>query len=326
MFDMKKQLMWSKLKVGAVITLALITLFFTVFFAGGIEDLLSPKINVKAQIQDVKGLRQGSPVWLSGVEIGSVKAIQLHPEFGTVITLSVKKSAMKYVKKDSHASVLTMGLLGDKYVELSAGTAKAGVIQPDDMIAGAAQLELKDVMEIGTVSIQRMSDFIRKLDNLLTKIEKGEGTVTRFLTDPTLYDNLRDATKSLSLTLKDIRDARGTMKLLMEDPALYNNLLAASSSLEGLSRKMNESSGTLRRMIEDPALYNRLLAATVSLEEFSTKFNSVLEKIDKGDGVAGTLVNDKEMAGELKDTVAELRQLLKDIKTDPKKYFKFSVF
>jgi phospholipid/cholesterol/gamma-HCH transport system substrate-binding protein len=181
-------------------------------------------------------------------------------------------------------------------------------------------------METGTVSIQRMSDFIKKLDNLLTKIEKGQGTVTKFLTDPTLYDNLRDATKSLSLTLRDIRDARGTIKLLMEDPALYNNLLAASSSLEGLSRKMNESSGTLKKMIEDPALYNRLLTTSASLEESSTRFNSVLEKIDKGDGVAGTIVNDKQLAMELKDTVTELRQLVKDIKSDPKKYFKFSVF
>ncbi len=326
MFDMKKQLMWSKLKVGVVITLALVTLFFTVFFAGGIENILSPKAEVKAYIHDVKGLRPGSPVWLSGIEIGSVKAIQLHPRFGAVITLAVKKSAMEYIKKDSRASVLTMGLLGDKYVELSAGTAEAGPIHSGDMIEGAAQLELKDVMEVGTVSIQRMSDFIKRLDNLLTKIEKGEGTVTKFLTDPTLYDNLRDATKSLSLTLKDIRDARGTIKLLMEDPALYHNLLAASSSLEGLSRKMNESSGSLKKMIEDPALYNRLLATTASLEESSAKFSSVLEKIDKGDGVAGTLVNDKELASELKDTVSELRQLVKDIQADPKKYFKFSVF
>lgn len=326
MFDMKKQLMWSKLKVGAVITLALITLFFTMFFAGGIDNLLSPKINVKAQMQDVKGLREGSPVWLSGIEIGSVKAIHLHPEFGTVITLSVKKSAMKYVKKDSHASVLTMGLLGDKYVELSAGTPQTGAIQAGDMIAGAAQLDLKDAMEVGTVSIQRMSDFIKKLDNLLTKIEKGEGSLSKLLIDPALYDNLADATKSLSLGLKDLRHAQGTLKLLVEDPSLYNNLLAASSSLEGLSRKMNESSGTLKKMIEDPALYNKLLATTVSLEESSAKFNSVLEKVDRGDGVAGTLMNDKEMARELKDTVTELRQLVKDIKTDPKKYFKFSVF
>ncbi|MCL4476965.1 MAG: MlaD family protein [Nitrospirae bacterium] len=326
MFDMKKQLMWSKLKVGVVITLALITLFFTVFFAGGIENILSPKVEVQAQIHDVKGLRKGAPVWLSGIEIGSVKEIHLHPQYGAVITLSVKKSAMQYVKKDSRASVLTMGLLGDKYVELSAGTSEAGAIQRGDMITGAAQLELKDVMEVGTVSIQKMSDFIKKLDNLLTKIEKGEGTVTKFLTDPALYDNLRDATKSLSLTLKDIRDARGTVKLLVEDPSLYNNLLAASASFEELSRTMNNSSGTLKKLAEDPALYNKLVSATAAIDTFSVKLNSIIETVDKGEGVAGSLVRDKELASDLKATVAELKELIKNIKEDPKKYFKFSVF
>jgi phospholipid/cholesterol/gamma-HCH transport system substrate-binding protein len=219
-----------------------------------------------------------------------------------------------------------MGLLGDKYVELSAGTPESEPVRRGDMIKGAAQLEIKDVMEIGTVSIQKMSDFINKLDHLVTQMEKGQGTVSRLLTDPSLYENLRDSTRTLSLTLKDIREARGSIKLLLEDPALYNNLLAASSSLEGLSRKMNESSGTLRKMIEDPALYDKLLTATASVEEFSGKLNAILEKIDKGEGVAGTLVQDKELSKELKETVAEIRDLLKDIKEDPKKYFKFSIF
>jgi phospholipid/cholesterol/gamma-HCH transport system substrate-binding protein len=326
MYDLKRQLMWSKLKVGVVITLALITLFFTVFFAGGIENILSPKVALKAEIHDVKGLRKGAPVWLSGIEIGSVREISLHPQYGAVITLAIKKDASQYIMKDSRASVLTMGLLGDKYVEVSAGTPESGHIQRGDMIRGAAQLEIKDVMETGTASIQKMTDFISKLDHLVTKIEQGEGTVSRLLTDPSLYDNLRDSTRTLSLTLKDIREARGSIKLLMEDPTLYNNLLSASSSMEGLSRKMNESSGTFKKMIEDPALYDKLLTATASVEEFSGKLNAILEKIDKGEGVAGTLVQDKELAKELKETVVEVRDLLKDIKGDPRKYFKFSIF
>jgi phospholipid/cholesterol/gamma-HCH transport system substrate-binding protein len=326
MYELKRQLMWSKLKVGVVITLALITLFFTVFFAGGIEELFSPKAQLKAKINDVKGLRKGAPVWLSGIEVGSVKEIHLDPDYGAVITLSIRKNDLQYIRKDSRASVLTMGLLGDKYVELSAGTQESGPVARGDMIKGAAQLGMKDVMEIGTVSIQKMSDFINKLDHLVTQIEKGEGTISRLLSDPSLYDNLRDSTKTLSLTLKDIKEARGSIKLLMEDPTLYNNLLAASSSIEGLSRKMNESSGTLKKMVEDPALYDKLLTATASVEEFSGKLNAILDKIDKGEGVAGTLVQDKELAKELKETVAEVRDLLKDIKGDPKKYFKFSIF
>ncbi|PIV43314.1 MAG: hypothetical protein COS27_05165, partial [Nitrospirae bacterium CG02_land_8_20_14_3_00_41_53] len=112
MFDMKKQLMWAKLKVGIVITLALLTLFITVFFAGNIQDIFSPKVQIKAQIKDARGLRRGSPVWISGIEIGSVKSIDLNPEYGTLVTMSVNRGAMKFIKKDSQASVLTMGLLG----------------------------------------------------------------------------------------------------------------------------------------------------------------------------------------------------------------------
>ena len=353
MFDMKKQLIWSKLKVGLVVTAALLTLFLTVFFAGGIEFLFSPKVEIKAQIADVKGLRRGAPVWLSGIEIGSVKDIRLNPGYGTTVTLSINKSALDYLKKDSHASVLTMGLLGDKYVELSGGSPEAGKLAAGDTVTGASQIELKDVMEVGTASIQKMTDFLKKLDSLVTKIEAGQGTVSKFISDPALYNNLKDSTRNLALTLKEIREARGTMKLLVEDPTLYNKLLAASTSIEGFGKTLNESSGSLKKMIEDPTLYNKMVKATSSLEDFGKKLNegqgtlgklaenaelydnlnkaslklaSVLDRIDKGEGLAGTLVNDKELAKELKDNVAELKDLLKDVRENPKKYFKFSIF
>lgn len=248
MFDLKKQLMWSKLKVGLVITAALVTLFFTVFFAGGIELLLSPRVELKAQIQDVKGLRKGSPVWISGIEIGSVKDIRLHPGYGTVVTLSVRKSSLDYIKKDSHASVLTMGLLGDKYVELAGGTAEAGNVAPGDTIQGAPQIELKDVMQVGTSSIQRMTEFLTKLENIVTEIEKGQGTASKFLKDPSLYDNLSNA---------------------------------------------------------------------------SSRLASIMARVEKGER---GLVTNKETDKELKAAVAELRQLIKDIREHPMRYFKFSIF
>ena len=353
MFDMKKQLMWSKLKVGLVVTLSLLVLLFTVFLAGSIEDIFSPKIALRAQIDDVRGLRKGAPVWISGIEVGSVKHIRLSGEYGTIVTLSVNKNTVKHIKKDSQASVLTMGLLGDKYVELSGGSPRAESIQPGDMIKGASQIDLKNVMEIGTTSIQKMTDFLTKLDHLVTKIEKGEGTISKFISDPSLYDNLKESTKALSSTLAEIRDARGTVKLLIEDPTLYNRMVTASSSLEQFSKSINESSGTLKKFIEDPALYNKMLTAASSVEEFSRKLNegkgtirklaedaelydnlnraslqlsSILERIDKGEGVAGSLLRDKELAIELKQNIASLNELLKDIKEHPKKYFKFSVF
>jgi phospholipid/cholesterol/gamma-HCH transport system substrate-binding protein len=326
MFDMKKQLMWAKLKVGIVITLALLTLFITVFFAGNIQDIFSPKVQIKAQIKDARGLRRGSPIWISGIEIGSVKSIDLNPEYGTLVTMSVNRDAMKFIKKDSQASVLTMGLLGDKYIEVSDGSPQAELIKPGDMIKGATQLEIQDIVNASSVSIQKVTEFMDKFGNFIEQIEKGEGTIAKFLTDPSIYNNLRETTKTLSGIVKDFKESEGTMKLLMKDPSLYNKLLDTTSSLEEFSSKLNRGQGTLRRLTEDPQLYENLNTA-------SKQLSLILERIDSGEGIAGSLVKDKELNREVRDTLVELKssvtefkELIKDVKEHPKKYLKFSIF
>jgi phospholipid/cholesterol/gamma-HCH transport system substrate-binding protein len=326
MFDMKKQLMWSKLKVGLVITLALLTLFMTVFFAGNIQDIFSPKVQIKAQIKDVRGLRVGSPVWISGIEIGSVKSIELNPEYGTLVTMSINKDALKFVKKDSKASVITMGLLGDKYIELSTGSTHAEPIKPGDMIKGITQLEIQDIVNASSVSLEKITDFVDKLGNFIEKFEKSKGTIAKFMTDPSLYDNLKETTTTLAMILKDFKESKGTMKMFIEDPSLYNKMLSTTSSMEEFSRKLNKGSGTLKRLVEDPEIYE-------NLDKASKQLSLILKRIDAGEGLAGSLVSDKELAIETKDTLVELKssvtefkELIKDLREHPDKYFKFSIF
>jgi phospholipid/cholesterol/gamma-HCH transport system substrate-binding protein len=326
MFDTKKQLRWSKLKVGLVITLALLIMIVAIFFAGGIKEMFSPRIELKAQFMDAKGLRRGAPVWIFGTEVGSVKNIELDPVHGAIVTISVDKSVQKFIKRDAQANILTMGLLGDKYIELSTGSSLAEPIHPGEMIKGGIQIEFSDIMVTVAVAIGKMGEFITKLDNLVVKMEKSEGTVAKFFKDPAIYDNLNQTTKKLSLLLEDIANSRGTMKMLIEDPSLYNKLLTATSSIEEFSKKLNESPGTLKKLVEDPELYE-------NLNRGSKQLSSILERIDKGEGLAGAFLRNEELAKELSEALlefkklsSELEALVKDIKGHPKKYLKFSIF
>jgi len=324
-------------------TIAFVVLLIAVFFAGNIQNVFLKKGELKIKFRDVVGLRKGAPVWILGLEEGSVKNITLDPTYGVIVTIAVKKNALEFVRKDSRATILTMGLLGDKYIELSTGSPQAEPIRPAEVIKGSSEMGLREVM----------GQFIEKIDSLVTKIEGGQGTIAKLLNDPALYNNLLGATHSLSAFLENLKDSKGTLKLLIDDPSVYKKMLAATSSIEEFSKRINESSGTLRRLIEDPSLYNKTLTVASQIEEFSRKLNesqgtlkkmiedpalyenfnrdlkelsSILEKIDKGEGVAGALIKDRELAKELKDTVTELKELLKNIKEHPKKYFKFSVF
>ena len=378
MADVKKKLRWSQLKAGLVITLALFVLLVAIFFAGGIETFFSPTVMLRVQFQDVKGLRKGAPVWINGTEVGSAKGIELDPVHGTIVSVAVAKGTQGFIRKDSQASILTMGLMGDKYIELSTGSPVAEPIRPNDIIKGTAQTEFTDIVETSAVTIQKVSELTARLDHLVTGIEAGQGTVAKFLADPSVYDNLKNATNTLSKTLDDFKSSRGTLKLLIEDPSMYDRALAAITSIEAFSSNLNKGSGTLKKLVEDPSLYDTLLATASEMETFGRKANSeldalskklkdekgtfqrlvenpelydnlnrssqalasILSSVDQGQGMAGALVRDDEMAREMKDAVSklkalsdemegfavELKALTKDIKENPSKYFKFSIF
>ncbi len=328
MFEAKKQLMWSKLKVGIVFTIAILILFFTVFFAGRIEDIFVPKTDVIVQINDVKGLRNGSPVWIAGIEIGSVKKMKLDERYGTLVTISVREDLLSFIKKDSKATIQTMGLLGDKYVELSSGSPDAQRLNKGDMIEGRAQLEIKDIVDASAGSIGKITDFVDKLDKFLLKIEKSEGSLGQFISDPSMYQNLSNSTKRLSLILEEIERSKGTLGLLIKDPALYNKIIVATEKFDSLTSGISEGKGTLGKLATDSSLYD-------NLADTSAQLASIVKSINEKEGVAGTLLKDKELAVELKQTVVNLKEIIdelklltKDVKENPKKYldFKFSIF
>lgn len=353
MVDTKKELRWSKLKVGLVITIAFLVLCLAVFFAGDIQSLLSKKTELRIQFREIEGLRKGAPVWILGIEEGSVKEIDLDTTYGVIVTIAVKEASLRFIKKDSRATILTMGLLGDKYIELSTGSPQAEAVRPGEMLKGTTEMGLKHVMETTGEAVGKISQFINKLDSLVAKVDNSQGTIGKLLNDPSLYENLNRATNRLSALVDDLKNARGTLGLLIQDPSLYNRLLAATSSAEEFSKRINQSSGTLKSLIEDPSLYNKTLEAASQIQAFGTRLNegqgtlkkmiedptvyedlskdlkelsSILERIEKGQGLAGAFIQDTELSRELKDTLAELKDLLKTMKNHPGKYFKFSLF
>lgn len=353
MYDYVKQHNWAKLRVGIVGTVAFLTVFFAVMFAGNIEKMFVPRVMINAMADDVKGLREGSPVWFSGVEIGAVKSIEFTMQQKVKFEMMIASDSLKYLKKDSKANIMTLGLLGDKYVEITPGTKDASALTPGDTISGSTQVEINDVVQTSQASIAKITDFISKLEEILRNIREGKGTVNKFFKDPALYDNLKETTAELkalagkmdhgegtvgrllnednvyvdlSSSAKDIRlfaetlkGSEGTLNKLIKDPSLFDRFMRASESLDEFTQRLASSEGTLNKLIEDKKLYDNIAAA-------SGKLNLILDKIERGEGLAGSMVSDDELSKELRSTIGELNLLIKDMKKDPNKYFKFSIF
>ncbi len=353
MSSYKKQIRLSQLKVGIVFTAAFAILFLTIIFAGTLGDILRPKATIYAVFSDVKGLREGAPVWFSGIEIGSVRTMKFLPENRIKVEMSISKDSLKYLKKDSKATILTLGLLGDKYIEISPGTRGAGHLKETDVINGVTQSGLQEIVGTSQQSLAKLTEFISKLERVVNKLEAGEGTISKFINDPTVYENLQKATedisditkrlaegngtlgrllkdekifKDLETSVRDIKKfastiqkSEGTVKRLLVDRELYDRFMKATDNLERFSDRLNKSEGTLKLLIENPELYN-------NITELTRRLNKLTEQLQESQGLWHAMTKDKELVDELKTTLKELNLLIKDIKEHPKKYFKFSIF
>lgn len=262
-----KQLSWATLRVGLVVTAATVVIFFAVLFAGEIERLFKSQVTLYATFDDVSGLQPDAPVWVSGVEIGSVRSVTVARE-NIKVTMSITRKALSRIKTDSRARILTLGLLGDTYVEIIPGSKEAPVIKPEETLRGGAQPGINEQVE-----------------GIMNRLKSKKGTIGRLLQEDTVYQDLADV-------LRDVKQ---------------------------LVAKLEASQGTLNDLIADKSLYKNMNAA-------AEKLNTILEKINTGESAAGSLITDKELKQELRSTLKEVNALVKDIRQNPKKYFKFSVF
>lgn len=302
MYGSQKQISWAKLRVGLVTTAGLAVLFLVILFAGSIRRIFTPQAQVYAEFSDVRGLRPGAPVWFAGVQIGSVRSIRFEGGEQITATLDIDRSAMSYLKKDTTATILTMGLLGDKYVEVEPGSRQAAELEPGDMISGSVPVEITE-----------------ELKRFVATVEKGKGSLGRLLKDDTLYRSLTVSVNDIKAFAKMLKTSEGTLIKTIRDPALYNRFLKATESIDSFAARLASSKGTVNRLVEDASLYENMNGA-------AERLNTILKKVERGEGAMGSLITSKELTDEMRSAVKEFHDLVKDIKEHPKKYFSISVF
>jgi len=138
--------MSTAFRVGVLVVMALVFLSIGVFLIGNKDFLFSSTYRLKAEFQNVAGLNNGAAVRIGGIHQGTVKEIDLpsQPDGKVTVVMNVKSETRNIIKKDSHASIKTEGLLGDKYVEISFGSPKAEPIGEDGTIASEMQRDMSE--------------------------------------------------------------------------------------------------------------------------------------------------------------------------------------
>jgi outer membrane protein OmpA-like peptidoglycan-associated protein len=138
--------MSTAFRIGVFIVLGLLSLSIGIFMIGSKDFLFSSTYGLKADFQNVGGLNNGADVRVGGIHEGTVKEIDLPSQSDGKVTvvMNLRSATRNIIKKDSHASIKTEGLLGDKYIEISFGSTKADAVQNGDTIASETPKDMSE--------------------------------------------------------------------------------------------------------------------------------------------------------------------------------------
>jgi phospholipid/cholesterol/gamma-HCH transport system substrate-binding protein len=292
-------------RVGLFMLLALIVLGV---FIVKIEEIpigsKGGRKTIRASFPSVAGLDEKSPVRIAGVRVGIVEEIALDGD-RAMVTLSIDPQVTLH--QGARAEVSSLGMLGDKYVELFPGVLSGPPLQPDTVLDGTSPLAfdqvLKTANDVGG-DIQAVTASLRKtlggdegqkrLDEILENIRQLSAD-TRALVAANRSD--------IDATIANFRSFSETLKT--ELPKLAEKLNGLADRVDAV---VEENRGNLSGSLENiKDLSGRLRVSADNL-------NQITGKIARGEGSIGKLVNDDETVNNLNATLKSVESGVQSLK------------
>jgi phospholipid/cholesterol/gamma-HCH transport system substrate-binding protein len=199
-------------RLGAFIVTTLAILAVGTFIIGNKQYLFTSTYRLKAQFSNVVGLDVGAGVRVGGVHRGTVYSIELphRPSDKITVVMDLDSSTSDIIKQDSVASIETEGLLGNKYMAISFGSAGAANVHDGDAIASHPPLAMSDllkktdgILDSSQEALKNTTQATAHLSSISAKIDQGQGTVGALINDKKLYGDLNQTMSGMRDTMAE---------------------------------------------------------------------------------------------------------------------------
>lgn len=306
--------MQRELKVGVLLLAAVVIFGAAVFLIGRRDHVFSTKNQYTISFEQVGGLAEGAPVQLSGVGVGQVESIDLPPTVTSktlTVTISIGRRYAARVREDSVARIKTLGLLGDKYIEVTSGTPENPVIAPGGSIPAAPPTNVDQLISSGEDFVDNIVAISISLRSMLARMEGGEGVLGQLTAEGETADTMRNTLQALERVLVSMEQGEGTLGKLLNDEGVFVRLDTTLRRLERTVGKIEEGEGALSLLINDAATRESLERTLANLDQASTSLVEMTEAFEEGEGLLPKLLHDPEYGDEVAEDLRAMAENLR---------------
>jgi phospholipid/cholesterol/gamma-HCH transport system substrate-binding protein len=316
---------YDQLKVGSLILLGVLLIGVALYKLGQAVNLFSKRYELQAYLKEAGGLRVGGSVMVAGQLAGTIKEIQLLPvDMDTTrnvrLVVGIDQKLQEQVRGDSRARVKTLGLLGDKIIDISPGTPKTSPLRDGDTLRVSEALDYEQVLTKAASAVDDVVGLAHDMRSLTRSLVSGKGTIGQLLTNPALYNQLEGTLGRTNALLARVQNSNGTLSRFLDDPRLYEEMVAAVGGVDSMLVSMRSRNSTLGRLISDSTMYSQAVSTMQSFTAIAANADTLVKNMAAGRGLLGKALTDDKLYTSLQKLIDDFSALVADIRKDPRRY------
>lgn len=265
--------------------------------------LFTARYTVYADFDNIEGLLPNAPVHLAGNNVGRVRTIYFRDRGARRairVELDLDSGIRSQVRSDSFGSIRTVGLLGDKYIEITIGSDERPVLADGNVLTTVEPIDYDQLAEKGGELLDNLIAVSASAERIVGQFEEAMGT-----------ESIASTLGMIQNVVTEIEKGDGLLHSLVYEEGggeSVGDLRASLASTRQLLHEIREGSGPLHELIyADDASATPTLTA---VRDAAIRLESILRKIDEGDGSLGALLNDPTLYEDIKLLVGGARESL----------------
>jgi len=248
--------------VGAFVVAGVLLFAVGLFLIGNRRMLFTDNFDVYAEFAGVSGLQDGAKVRVAGMDAGEVRDIHVpaNPSAKFRVKLRVRENLHPLVRLDSVASIQTDGLVGNKFIQVEAGTDQAQIVPPNGTIQSREPFDFAELLQRMSQTLDLVTDTIGQLrssvDDALQSVTDTAKGAQDLMGDlggeaKEILHAAHKASENVNAIVAEVRQGKGTVGKLMTDDSLFNSVKAMTADGQKAVAALREAAEQAKGAVED---------------------------------------------------------------------------
>jgi phospholipid/cholesterol/gamma-HCH transport system substrate-binding protein len=272
----------------------LLIFVLAVYFIGEKQKMFGQTDQLNAVFNNVNGLQLGNNVRYSGINIGTVRGIEMVNDTTIRVKMVIEKSVFSHIRKDAIASIGSDGLVGNMIVNITPGIGTSPLVKSNDQINSVNRIRTDDVLNTLNTTNQNIAQITSDLLKITKTIQQGKGTLGLLINDTLMGSDVKKSLEYIKKTGEGTTETVAKLNQLMTSLNQNNNVIG---------------------VLKDSAVANKIKVLVDELVDSGKKVtllidnaNATVTQIKEGEGAINYLSTNADFTKKLDSTMTNINQ------------------